>query len=308
MGVQTPSTVAKRAIFKQEFRSVIEDKNIFSPVATKLIAKAKNIYSPFTSVDAAKLYTTPCVVPVSPLNLGVDELVLDRYIGNAITDCKEELDYANFDITGSARRDLYATVMKKANQVAAADFLADATTLVGTVDLSTADKVATFLITVKAEAEANAFSVAQYVDGATIKRAEKHGMPFVVAGTTAFVAIISKVAGIAQLSSLVGLTDGKMIETPYGVVVINGAGAFKDPKQMLYGVAGIPTLGYREDQIEVDMGRTVAITTFNEPSADLDLDPGDNIIKDTFYMYARTKGNNGIFSNVATLVKAQKMA
>lgn len=308
MATNINNDIAKRAIFAQEFKSVIEDKNIFSPVATKLVAKAKNIYSPFTSVESAKSHTTPCVVPISPLTVDKDELVLDRYIGNAITDCKDELSYANFDIMGMIRADLYASVIKKANQLAGADFVADATSPGGTVDLSTADKVATFLITVKAEADFASVGLMQSVDGATVKRAEKHGKPFVVAGSSAFVAIISKVAGLAQLSSLTGLSDGKMIETPYGVTVINAGSVWADPKQMLYGVAGVPTMAYREDQIEVDMGEITSTSTYTEESSDLDLETDDPILKKTWYISAQTKGKNGIFSNVATLVKEQKMA
>lgn len=303
-----PNEIAKRAIFVQEFRDVLENKNLFSPVATKLVADAKNIYSPFTSVEAAKSHTTPCVVPVSPLTLDQDELVLDRYVGNAITDCKDELSYANFDLIGMIRRDLYASVIKKNNILAAADFVADATSPGGTVDLSTAAKVAAFLIQVKADVDSASVGLTSSVDGARVVRAEKHGRPFIVAGTTAYVAIISQVASLATLSSLQGLADGNMIETPYGVTVINAGSAFADPKQMLYGVAGVPTMAYREDQVEVDMGEVTSVGTFDASSDDLDLAVGDAILTKTWYISAQTKGKNGIFSNVAALVKEQKMA
>jgi len=300
-----PDTVAKRAIFQQEFKTVVETKNIFSPVATKLVARAKNINSPFTSVGVAKAHTQDCRVPLSDITLTVDELVLDRLIGNAVRDCKDELSYAQFDIIGNIRADLYATVIKKSNTVALTDFLADATTVAGTVDLSTADKVAEFLITVAASA-AQSVGVSQTVDGAKVIRAEKHGKPFVAAGTTAFIAITSKIASIVGQSNLKGLDGGSMVETPYGVTVINLAEAAADPKQLLYGTAGVPVMAYREDQIEVDMGEMTSVITYSG-SADLDIVSGDEMLEKTFFMYAQTKGKNGIFANVASLVKKQLM-
>lgn len=304
-----PQSVQKRAIFEQEFRSVIETRNIFSPVATILVSQAKNIVSPYITVGNAKQHTTPCVVPVTEASVGVDELVLDRYIGNAITDCREELSYAKFDVIGRVRRALYATVIKKGNQVAATDFIADATSPGGTVALGSADQVATFLITVKAEADFASVGLAQSVDGATIKEAPFHDKPFVVAGTSAYVAIKSKIASIVAQSSTVEIAKGiEYFETPYGVLVINAGSAFADPKQMIYGVGGALTMAYREDQVEVDMGEVTSLTTFNGASADLDLDPGDNVIKKTWYISAQTKGKNGIYSDVSPLVKEQKMA
>jgi hypothetical protein len=304
--VEIPTSVSKRAIFVQEFRTVVETKNIFSPVATKLVARAKNITSPFTSVGVAKAHTQDCRVPLSDAEIGTDELVLDRLIGNAIRDCKDELSYAQFDVIGMLRADLYASVMKKANTLALTDFLADATTVVGTVDLSTADKVAAFLIQVAADA-AQSVGLASKVDGATVIRAEKHGKPFVAAGSTAYVAIVSKIASVVAQSSLKGLDGGSMIETPYGVTVINLGDAASDPKQLLYGTAGVPTMAYREDQIEVDMGEMTSVVTYSG-SDDLDITDGDEMLEKTWYMYAQTKGKNGIFSNVASLVKKQLMA
>lgn len=304
--MEIPTSVSKRAIFVQEFRTVVETKNIFSPVATKLVARAKNIVSPFTSVGVAKAHTQDCRVPLSDAEIGTDELVLDRLIGNAIRDCKEELSYAQFDVIGSLRGDLYASVIKKANTLALTDFLADATTVVGTVDLSTADKVAAFLIQVAADA-AQSVGLASKVDGATVIRAEKHGKPFVAAGSTAYVAIVSKIASVVAQSSLKGLDGGSMIETPYGVTVINLGEAASDPKQLLYGTAGVPTMAYREDQIEVDMGEMTSVVTY-EGSTDLDVTDGTEMLEKTWYMFAQTKGKNGIFSNVASLVKKQLMA
>ena len=300
--------VAKRAIFVQEFKSVIETKPVLAPVSTKLVSQAKNLQSPYTSVSAAKAHTQSCRIPIGELTVSRDELVLDRKIGNAITDCEEELSYANFDIKSMIRVDLYASVMKKLNTEMVADYLADATNVASTVDLSTSDKVAAFLIGVAADAEAASVGVKQTIDGATVVRGEKHGMPFVAAGSTAFVAIISKIASLAALSSLKGLDGGQMIETPYGVTVINLGAAATDPKQLLYGTAGAPTMAYRDDQIDVGMGEYTSKVTYTEVSADLDVVTGDSMLEKTWYIYAQTKGKNGIFANVASLVKKQLMA
>ena len=302
------TNVAKRAIFVQEFKSVIETKPVLAPVSTKLVSTAKNIQSPYTSVTVAKAHTQSCRVPIATLSVNRDELVLDRKIGNAITDCEEELSYANFDIKSMIRVDLYASVMKKLNIEMLSDYLADATEVAGTVDLSTAEKVAAFLIEVAANAEASSVGIAQKIDGATVTRAEKHGKPFVACGPTAYVAIVSKIASLAALSSLKGLDGGNMIETPYGVTVINLGAAATEAKQLLYGTAGAPTMAYREDQIEVGMGEYTSKVTYSEDSADLDVTNGDSMLEKTWYIFAQTKGKNGIFANVASLVSKQLMA
>jgi len=300
-----PLNVQKRAIFSQEFRTLIESKNIWSEVATKLVATAKNIFSPFTSVTAAKAHLTPCVVPIGVLTVGSDELVLDRLIGNAITDCEEELSYANFDIIGHIRGDLYASVQRKANVLATADILADATVVAGTVELGTAAAVRAFLIGIGADTNSNAVGLRTRVDGATVTRAPRHGKPFVAAGRSAFVQIISQISGVvAQSSPGYGLSYGDVVETPYGVTVINLGDSAVNPLQLIYGVAGVPTLGYREDMIDVGMGEMTSTGVYSGYT-DLDLEDGDPILNKTWYMYAQTKGRNGIFSNVASLVSQQ---
>lgn len=301
-----PAKLQKEAIFQQEFRKVVEDKNVFSPVSTKVIAKAKNILSPFTSVGAAKAYLTPCVVPISDLTIGTDELILDRYIGNAIVDCDEEWTYAKFDITASARGDLYASVILKENALALSDFLADATNIGTTRALSTADEVNNFLLEVK-QIAGNIVGLKQKVDGARIVRGEYHGKPFVAAGPLAYRKILSKIMTLTTQSTITnGLKDGNIIEAPYGVNIIDLSGVTGvDNNQLIFGVAGVPTIGYREDRIEVDMGRKVSTETYDEESPDLDIQDGDRLLRKDFYMYAKTVGRNGIFSNVASLIYKQ---
>lgn len=300
--------VAKRAIFTQEFKSVIETKPILAPVSTKLVSQAKNLQSPYTSVGVAKAHTQSCRVPITDLTVSRDELVLDRKIGNAITDCEEELSYANFDIKSMIRVDLYASVMKKMNIEMVTDYVADATVVAGTVDLSTSAKVAAFLIGIAAAAEAGSVGVKQTIDGATVVRGEKHGKPFVAAGSTAFVAIVSQIASLAALSSLKGLDGGNMIETPYGVTVINLGASADNAKRLIYGTAGAPTMAFRDDMIDVGMGEYTSKVTYTDESADLDVTTGDQMLEKTWYIYAQTKGKNGIFANVASLVSTQLMA
>lgn len=297
-----PSTLTKRAIFVQEFRNVIETKNIFSSVATKLVSTAKVIESPYTSITAAKAHTQPCKVPLGTETVTSDELVLDRYIGNAITDCKEELSYATFDLISMIRADLYASVMKRANEIAVTDFLADATSNATALDLSTSAKVAAFLIEVAANND-KVVGIKQSVDGATIVRAEKNGKPFVAAGSAAFIKIVSQIASVVALSSLKGLDGGNMVETPYGVTIINMGSAATNPLQIIYGTAGALTMAYREDMIEVDMGEMTTQTTSGV--IDLDLVAISPMLQKTWYMSAQTKGKNGIYANVASLITKQ---
>ena len=300
-------TAAKQALFKQEFRSVIESKNVFASVATLLVSTAKNIISPYTGVGVAKAHTQNGRVPISAHTLAVDELVLDRHIGNAITDYEEELSYAKWDIIAELRGDLYASVLSKLNTQACVDFVAAATVVAGTEDLSTNALVQTFLVGVAADAEMAAVGLKQKVDGATIKRGDKHGKAFVLCGRDAYVNITSKVASIVGQSSLKGI-EGRMVETPYGVTVINMGGSADDAKRLIYGTGGALSMAYREDQVQTDMGEYVNTISY---TGALDLDvtgaPPTDMLEKTWYMSAQTKGKNGIYADVQSLVSTRLM-
>ena len=295
--------VSKRAIFVQEFRSVVETMNIFSKVATILVSTAKYVQSPFTSVTVAKSYTQASRVPIGTLTVSKNELVLDRKVGNAITDDEEELSYAKFDVIGMIRSDLYASIIKKANQLAVSDFVTDATAAGSTIALTTAAEVREFLIGIAADS-AQTVGLKNKVDGATIKRGERHGKAFVACGRTAFVAITSLMASVVAQSSLKGI-DGDFVDTPYGVLVINLGDAADNVKRLIYGTAGAPTIAYREDKVNVDMGEIVS--TGVASGTDLDLVLNDPVLDKTWYVSADMKGKNGIFSDVQSLVTAGLM-
>lgn len=296
--------VSNKALFTQEFKNVVETKNLWSPVATVLVSHAKVISSPFTSVSAAKAYQTDCVVPIGTQAVAVNDLTLDRHIGNAITDCKTALEYANFDVTSMFRRDLYASVIKKQNLVATADFVAGATAGPASIDLSTAEKVTAFLVGVGAEAESTV-GMSTQIDGASVKRAEYHGKPFIAAGAEAFVAIKSKVAGMVSVSSLQSL-NGDFIMSPFGVAIINLGAAADNSKRLIYGTAGVPVMAYREDMINVDMGELTSVTTAG--ATDLEVSAGDKLLQKTWFISAETKGKNGIYAQVASLITKSVMA
>ena len=93
--------------------------------------------------------------------------------------------------------------------------------------------------------------------------------------------------------------------TPYGVLVINLGNATTVPKQLLYGTGGALTMAHRDDQIQVGMGEVKSFTTVS--AADGDLADGDNVLEEKWFMKANFKGNNTIFSNVATLVTKRLM-
>jgi len=296
--------IQKKAIFVQEFKNVVETKNILSEVATKAVSRALKIFSPFTSVGVAKSYVANCTVPIASKTVSQDSLELNRNIGNAITDCEEEFDYSRFNLQASWRGDLYASVQKKQNLLAVSDVVAAATVVALAEDLSTADKVRTFLLTVKQSAD-KIVGLKQNVDGATIKRAPLHGKPFVACGSEAFVQITSMVASIVSQSSLKGM-DGNIVTTPFGVTIIDLGDAAANTKRLIYGVGGVPTIAYREDKIDVGMGELTSTST--AVANDLDVLIGDSMLDKTWYIYAKTKGMNGIFSNVQSLVSTGLMA
>lgn len=295
--------ITKRAIFVQEFRDVIETKNVFSEVATLLISTAKTLQSPFTSVTAAKAYTEASTVPIGTLTVSKNEMLLDRKIGNAILDSEEELSYAVFDVIGMIRSDLYASIIRKMNIQAVADFVAGATVVGGTRDLSTATLVQDFLVFIAATAE-QVVGLKQSIDGATVRRAPRAGKAFLACGTTAYTNILSKVISVTAQSSLKGIDTG-MVETPYGVTIINLGASADNVKRLIWGTAGAPTIAYREDMVNVDMGEIVStkLATAN----DLDVVIGNNQLTKTWYMSADTKGKNGIFGDVQSLVSTQLM-
>lgn len=303
MSATTDVTLLKRAIMIHEFRDVVETRNLFSDVATKLVSKAKNIYSPFTSVSVAKNYTTNCRVPVGTSTVSKDELVLDRNVGNAITDCEEELSYANFNQTEMFRADLYASIVKKLNVNAVTDFVGKATVVVGTKDLSTKELVTEFLITI-ATVAGQQVGVKTSVDGATVKRAPLHGKAFLACGQDAYIAITKQIATILSQSSEKGIS-GDFVDTPYGVRIINLGTAADDAKRLIWGVAGVPVMGYRTDTIKVDMGEMIDQGTAS--GADIDIADTDPVIDKTWYMSAWVKAKNTIFSQTQALVSTQLM-
>lgn len=297
--------LAKKSFFIQEFRTVLETRSIFAPVATTLVADAKLIESPYVVIGDAKAHQLPCRVPLTTATLATSQLILDRFIGNAIEDCPTELSYANFGLTDMLRRALLASVTKKQNLVAAADFLAGATNVAGTVALGTPTEVATFLNKVAADSAFNSVTISSQIDNATATTGSHFNKPFIVAGSTAYAAITNNIATIVAQSSTQGLVAGKMTETPYGVLVINAGTAFTDPKQMIFGTGGALTMAFRGDKLDVGMGEMVARTTAG--AASLDLVAADPVLAKTWYIYAQTQGRNGIFANVASLVSKQKM-
>ena len=96
-----------------------------------------------------------------------------------------------------------------------------------------------------------------------------------------------------------------MVETPYGVTIINMGASADNAKRLIYGTAGAPTMAYREDMIDVDMGEYV--TTGSSTGADLDMANLDPMLEKTFYMSAQTKGKNGVYADVQSLVSTRLM-
>lgn len=297
--------LTKRALFMQEVRSLPETEMIMAPVTTVLVATAKNILSPFTSLSEAKSYQTDCRVPVATTTIGLDELVVDRNVGNAVTDCDVEMSYATFDLVAEYRADLLASVLLELNKNQVADVVADSTNVATATDLSTAAAVRNFLIGIKANNNVSAASVKQKVDGATVKKAKYHGVPFVAAGPNAYVAITDGFIQTTSQNSMQGL-DGEFYMTPLGVLVINLGDAADDPDRLVYGVGGVPVIGYRTDKIDVGMGTMVDRST--AASADLDIAANDPILEETWYMKAHIKAKGGVFSNNVAHVKHGLMA
>ena len=293
----------KRAYFAQEARLVIEEKQIAAEFSTTLISDAKNVYSPYTTVGVAKNNTSLCKTPIATNTLSKDEVAIDRKVSNAITDCKEELSYANFNLSEMYRQDVYATVLSKLNTNAIVDFVAGATIVVGTKDLSDAAKVRSFLISVRTNA-GKITGLKGKVDNATIKRAKRHNKPFVAAGTDAFVAISEGIASSVALSSTKGI-DGDIIETPYGVTVINLGDAAADAKQLIYGTIGATTMCFNKNEIKADMGEFMGTTTAT--ATDLEVGIGDELLERTWYVSVSTVTKNKVFANVKTLVSSQLM-
>lgn len=299
-----PNAVAKRALFEQEFRQVIEMSNIFAPVAVRLRSTAKVLNSPYTSVSEGKTYTGQSVTPVGDLTISNNQLTLDQKIGNVITDHEEELSYAKWDVMDDIRSDLYASVMSKYNKDAMVDFLAAATNNATTVALSTRAQVTNFLIGVSAETNRAGVAVKKKVDGATSVRGSHYGLPFVAAGHEAFVNIVANVSTAVEQSSLMTIKMGYYM-TPYGVLVINLGNATTNAKQLLYGTGGALTMAHREDMIKVRMGEAVNFITAT--ADDGDISTGDELLEEKWFIKANTKGNNTIFSNVANLVTKRLM-
>lgn len=291
--------ITHETTFIHEFSDLVETRRVMAGATTKIKARAKYINSPFMGHDAAKNHTSPCVVPVGQFTVGRDELIVDRYTGLAYDTCKEVLTWANFNQTEMARKGLYRSVMAKLNENEVADIVASATAGAGTTDLSTRDGVTKFLLGVQATYN-QVVTTHKEVENGSVISAEYEGMPVVYAGPEAFVQIGCQVTSILSQSSTGSTTNGYgNVMEAYGVKIINLGSAAQNPKQLLYGLGGVPVFAYRSDAgpegMEVYMGDITGFTT--AAAADLDVAAGDRMFSKTYVMSAQTRSKSGIFAD-----------
>lgn len=292
------------SLYKAEFNEMIESRSLFSAITTLIKGTAKNIVSPFVAISDAKSHGLAGKTAVGTEAITLDELVLDRKTDNAVTYIADDLVDDKVGVLNSLRGAILRSIQEKINRNWATDILAGSTTVAGTVALGTKEQVNSFLNSVKAN-YTKVIGVMPRVEHGVVTQAQRTGKPFIVAGTTAYLALQDGVTLLVAQSSTKGV-DGSSFETANGVMVINAHDAFADNKQMIYGVSGAPSHGYRGDKLKIKEGEITALGTAGV--IDGDLAAADVTIDDTHFMKGEVWEKAGVFTQMTAKVAKQKMA
>ena len=296
------SDLYKKAIFEEELTEVIEKKHLAADVSTLMKTTAKNVFSPIMTLTEAKNSTKECVNAIGTTNITKDELVVDRKVSNSVKFCEKELETFDFDGVGLYRKKVYKSIVAKKNKNWFSDIFTAATSGGADIDLSDDEKIRKLLLEIKRMAQD--VDVKPKVDGATITEALLAGKPFMAVGDVVFAAIDNSVATTVSVFSDEAI-KGKFIDTPYGVRVINFENAATDPKDIIYGVAGIPLSAYRGDMLSTSVKEINAITT--AAAADDEIAANDEILEMTHIVTAGVIEKNGLIGEGKDLVLKRKM-
>ena len=264
-----PTALRQNSVFKTKIASIFEVGRAYGPITTVIRAKAKQIDIPTLTVTDAKNHGLECKNSIGTATPGNETLDIDNRTDISVDYCDSDFLGDEVGFKKLTKDEILRGIMAKVNDNFTTNVLAGATASAGTVALSTAAEVNSFLSDVGAIARRNYFSWKPAVEHGTVVRAKYQGQPFVIAGSTAFKAI--QVVYDAYRLTATGMADdySNMFRSPGGVWIIDADDAFADTKQMIYGIAGAPVHAYREDKIEEFDDKIVTRTTAGVNSGDL---------------------------------------
>lgn len=306
MSVTIPTALIQNSIFKTKIASVFEKMRVYSPITTVIRAKAKTIDVPTLTVTAANNHSLECKTSIGAATPGNETISIDNRTDNSVDYCESDFYGDKVGYKKLIKEQILKSVMRKVNTNFTTNVLAGATAATGTVALSTAAEVNSFLSDVGALARRNYFSWKPRVEHGTVVRAKYQGQPFVLAGATAFKAI--QVQFDAYRLTATGKSEdySNMFRSPSGVWVIDASSEFADNKQMIYGIAGAPVHAYREDKIEEFDDKIVTRTTAGSTSGDLAA--SDEVVQRNYNMGAAIWNKASVPTTVAAYVIKQLMA
>lgn len=269
MGVTIPAALVRNSIFETKIVAMVETMRKYSPISTIIRANAKRIDIPALSISAAKNHGLECKTSIGTSTIENTQISLDNKTDTSIDYCEDDFLGDKVGFKQKLKDQILREITKKINTNFTVGVLASATVSSGTVALSTAMEVNSFLSDVGAIARNNSFAWKPRVEHGTVIPAKYEGQPFVVGGSTAFKAI--QVQFDAYKLTATGRADDYdgIFRTPGGVWVIDANNEFADDKQMIYGIAGAPIHAYRDDKIEEFDTKVVTRTTAGSDSGDV---------------------------------------
>jgi len=305
MTVTVPTALIQNSIFKTKIATAFEQMRRYSPITTVIRAMTKVIDIPTLSVSDANNHGLECKTSIGTATPGNETISIDNRTDNSVDYCESDFYGDKVGFKKLTQDDLAKSVMRKVNKNFTTNVLAGATASAGTVALSTAAEVNSFMSDVGEIARNNYFSWKPSVEHGTVVRAKYQGQPFVIAGATAFKAI--QVQYDSYRLTATGKTDdySNMFKTPTGVWVIDGSTEFADNKQMIYGIAGAPVHAYRTDKIEEFDDKIVTRTTAGAVSGDLAAN--DAVIQRNFNMGAAIWNKAAVPTTVSAYVLKKLM-
>ncbi len=292
-----------KAFYTRVLKSMAETGHILGDVTAKIITKADTVYNPNITVSAAKNFTQNCIIPTGSWDMSDNSFQLTRWVGNALRDCKVDLETVEYNVEKYQRDALFAGIMKKLNTNTVSDIVAGATPVSSAIDLSTTEKIQDFVMTVLSEHKK--YIVAKpVIDNGRYVPAPKQGQPFIAAASPIINKISAKL-GLVNLESGAKSDFGRIRTTIGGVLLIDLQDAADADDRIIYGTAGAAFSAYREDNgfgVKLVSGELNSVES--AAAADVDIAQGDEIIQSTSYFGGKIKTEAHVFDADKPLINA----
>lgn len=302
-----PSALKNRSVFAIKLSTIFETMRALAPISTIIRQTAKTVDLPNLTVDDAKNHSIACQNTVGVATPSNETVTIDTKSDKSIDYCNEDFRDDKVGFKRKTQSKIGKVITRKVNQNMADAMLAGATAQVGTIDLSTNTLVGDFLTSVSVDAAGEYFEWAPSVEGGTVVEAKYQGQGFVLAGSTAY-KHLKRTNNTIRFQSTTDATSGEsnLFISLEGVVVVNAGPMFTDPKQLVYGIAGVPVHAYRTDKIVTWDDEIRSRTTASADSGDVST--GDAMYQRNHNMGAEIWNKALIPTALASHLKKQVMA